>query len=94
MINQRENKIINGVNVAKLGETIEAVKGDPKLADFKFRAKNQWVDGGYNKITIDDFYGQKETKRHKNTFHLEADEPEVLLSTDKGVNPVVDCLPA
>jgi ubiquinone/menaquinone biosynthesis C-methylase UbiE len=34
--------IINGVNVTKLGQTIEAMKQNSEIAQFKFRARNQW----------------------------------------------------
>ena len=85
---QTQDTIINGVNVTKLGETIHEVRKDPNIADFKFRAKNKWEDGGYNKITIKDFFGAKENIYHKQTFHLEADEPDILLGTDKSANPV------
>ena len=38
-------KMKNGVDVEKLGATIEAVQNDPSLAKFEFRAKNNWING-------------------------------------------------
>jgi len=80
--------IRNGVNVTKLGETIEAVKQQPEIAQFKFRARNQWDTGGHNVATIDSFYGACEEMEHKQPFVMHADEPPVLLGEDNGANPV------
>ncbi|MGV7221924.1 MAG: OsmC family protein [Nitrospinales bacterium] len=82
-----EQNIINGVNINDLGETIKAVSETPDLANFKFRANNQWVKGGHNQINLESYYGTcKEIKRDQ-TIKLDADEPPVLLGTDKGANP-------
>lgn len=83
-----EAKIINGVNVSQLFETIDVIKQKPEIAKFKFRATNKWVNGGHNTTMIKDFYGagQEDTTRMK-TFVMEADEPAVLLGEDAGANP-------
>ncbi|MGE0565035.1 MAG: OsmC family protein [Pseudolabrys sp.] len=83
-----KGNIVNGVDRDKLFGTIEAVKADPELAKFEFRLSNQWVDGGENRSSIDGFYGTKQELKHKQPFFLVNDEPEVLLSGDKGPNPV------
>ncbi len=80
--------MVNGVDTAKLFATIDAVNADPALATFKFRLFNQWVGGGENRSRIDDFYGASQEMRHKQPFFLINDEPEVLLSEDRGANPV------
>jgi uncharacterized OsmC-like protein len=80
--------MMNGVDVDALGATIEAVRADPEVADFEFRLANQWVDGGLNRSTIDDFRGATQEMRHTAIFELVNDEPAVLLSGDKGPNPV------
>ena len=80
--------ILNGVNVTKLGQTVEAVKQQPELGQFKFRAKNQWDIGAHNVATVDSFYGTCQELNHKQPFKLHADEPAVLLGKDQGVNPV------
>ncbi len=80
--------ILNGVNVTKLGQTIEAVKQTPEIAKFKFRARNQWDTGGHNVATVDSFYGTSQELQHKQPFVMHADEPPVLLGDDNGANPV------
>lgn len=52
--------MVNGINVDALQETVEAVKKDPGIAEFKFRVKNSWQDGTRSQATIQGFYGAKE----------------------------------
>jgi len=77
---------VNGVDTGKLSATIEAIKADASLANFQFRLSNQWVGGGENHSRIDNFYGVGQEMRHKQPFFLVGDEPEVLLSGDRGPN--------
>ncbi|MDC6365125.1 MULTISPECIES: OsmC family protein [Flavobacteriaceae] len=81
--------IKNGVNVDQLVETINAVQGDPKLAKFQFRAKNNWIDGGHCITSIKEYYGvgEEHTERKEGAFTMEADHVEVLLGEDKAPNP-------
>jgi uncharacterized OsmC-like protein len=80
---------VNGVNVQKLSKTVDAIKENPNLAKFKFRAKNKWVNGGHTHSSVKDFYGAgKEDTSRKSSFEFEADEPAVLLGEDLGANPV------
>ena len=37
-IEQVEQKIVNGVNVTKLGSTMDAIKNSPIISKFNFRA--------------------------------------------------------
>ena len=83
-----QDTILNGVNVTKLGQTIEAVKRQPEIGQFKFRARNQWDNGGHNQATVDTFYGACQEMEHKQPFVMDADEPAVLLGEDNGANPV------
>jgi uncharacterized OsmC-like protein len=78
----------NGVNVTKLGQTIEAVKQQPQIGQFKFRVRNQWDNGSHSVATVDTFYGTCEELEHKRPFVMHADEPPVLLGQDNGANPV------
>jgi len=86
---------VNGVNVDKLSETIEAVKAMPVNAQFRFRVTNEWRGGGLNRSTAREFYGtsQEQSDRRK-TFVLDADEPPLLLGRDKAANPVEHLLHA
>ncbi len=87
--------MLNGVNVDQLIGTIEAIKANPGLARFQFRATNTWVNGGHSRTTIQSFYGagQEDTSRAK-PFVLEGDEPPVLLGGNAGPNAVEAALHA
>lgn len=47
----------NGVNTPALLATIDAVKGAPDLAKFRFRATNRWVSGTYSESRVESFSG-------------------------------------
>lgn len=81
--------ILNEVNVTQLVETINAIKENPDLAQFQFRAHNEWQGGGHSQTTIQGFYGagQEDTSRSQ-PFVLEGDEPPVLLGQNAGPNAV------
>ncbi len=85
----RAQSRVNGVNVDQLVETINAIEESPDLARFKFRAHNEWVDGGYSRTTMQEFYGagQDDTSRSE-PFVLDGDEPPVLLGSNRGPNAV------
>jgi uncharacterized OsmC-like protein len=81
-------KMVNGVNVEQLFSTIDQVKANPKIAQFKFRAKNTWVDGTHNQATIKDFYGALQEDDTRDPLIFELDEPPVLCGKNLGANPV------
>jgi hypothetical protein len=85
---------INGVAVDELFRTIDAVKKSPVIATFKFRAENQWIEGGHNRTTLKNFYGTQQDHEHRSPFVLDADEPPLLLGRDIGPNPVEYALTA
>jgi uncharacterized OsmC-like protein len=88
MTTTTEPAIRNGVDTQQLFGTLDALKADPALARFQFRARNRWIDGAHNRSTIRDFYAakQEDTSRSKE-FVLEAGEPAILLGSDTGPNP-------
>lgn len=79
----------NGVNVEQLVQTIDAIKGDPKIAEFQFRSHTTWQGGGSSRTEIQGFYGagQEDTSREE-PFVLIGDEPPVLLGANAGANAV------
>ena len=80
---------INGLDSAKIVETANALKADPTLALFEFRALNRWITGGENRSTIRDFYGAgAEDESRSEPFVFTNGEPPVLLGRNEGANPV------
>jgi uncharacterized OsmC-like protein len=79
----------NGVDVPTLFATLDAVKASPQIAEFRFRARNVWINGTHNRTTIQGFYGagQEDTSRTE-PFEYDADHPAVLVGTNQGPTPV------
>jgi len=79
----------NGIDVGRLVETIEAIKSDPDLGAFTFRAKSSWVDGTHNVGEIAGFtHAGGEDESRAVPFVLQGDEPPVLLGSNNGPNAV------
>jgi hypothetical protein len=87
-------KIVNGVNVTAVEDTVKAIEGQPDIANFKFRISNKWISGGHNHSTVGDFFGANQENAHEKTHELDADEPPILAGTDRGANPVEHLLNA
>jgi len=83
-----QEKRVNGVNVDQLVSTIEQVKKNPEIAQFKFRATNAWIDGTHNRATVKDFYGALKEDASRDPLVFELDEPPVLCGQNLGANPV------
>ena len=80
---------MNGLDVQAAMDTIGAIKADPGLARFQFRARNTWVNGGENRSVIRDFYGAgREDDSRSMAFEFTNGEPPVLLGDNEGANPV------
>jgi uncharacterized OsmC-like protein len=77
-----ENPRRNGVDVATLFATLDAVKGQPEIAKFQFRARNTWLSGTHSRSEISGFYGAGQEMQHKKVTVVESDHPEVLVGTD------------
>jgi uncharacterized OsmC-like protein len=79
----------NGIDVAALLETIDAIKAKPELANFTFRASTSWQDGMHSNAQIGSFlHAGAEDETREQPFALVGDEPPVLLGQNKGPNAV------
>ena len=79
----------NGLDMEALVGTVAAIKQDPSLGQFEFRATNRWVDGGENRSRIKEFYGAgSEDESRTEAFEFTNGEPPVLLGANEGANPV------
>jgi len=85
---KQEAKMINGVNVTQLFNTIDVINQTPDVSKFKFRATNSWQAGTYNQATVKSFYGALQEDDSRSPMVFEIDEPPVLLGDNKGANPV------
>lgn len=78
----------NGVDTATLFATLDAVKAQPDIGVFQFRASNRWVSGTHNRSTISGFYGAGQEQEHRQTFVFDADHPALLVGQDNGPTAV------
>jgi len=80
--------IRNGVDTEQVYGTLDALKAQPELARFVFRATNRWMDGTHSRTTIQDFWGagQEDSSRDE-PFELDASEPPVLFGHNEAPNP-------
>ncbi len=83
-----EHPVRNGVDTAGLFATLDAVKANPEIARFQFRASNEWLSGTNNRSTIHGFYGATQEMAHEQSWSLDADHPAVLVGRDQGPTPV------
>ena len=82
------DRVRNGVDTEQMYGTLDAIKAQPELGTFQFRARNQWIDGAHNRSTIQAFYGAgQEDATRRAAFTLDAGEPAILLGSDTGPNP-------
>jgi uncharacterized OsmC-like protein len=89
-----ENPRINGVDTATLFGTLDAVKAQPGIAKFQFRAANTWVNGTHSRSTFSGFFGAGQELQHRQVTSVEADHPEVLTGEDHAPTPVEHLLHA
>jgi uncharacterized OsmC-like protein len=83
-----EQTIDNGVNVGALLDARQALSEAPEAAQFKWRAKCEWVKGTHSRSSVEEFYGLGEEQTHKTKFTFDSDHPEVFASEDHGATPV------
>ncbi|MDW5562327.1 MAG: OsmC family protein [Methanomassiliicoccus sp.] len=89
---QEMRQSINGVDIKKLEETIQAINGDPDMASFTFHAVNEWVDGARNKTIVQRYEGGNRSVVHPQPFVIHSDEPEFLLGEDSAPSSIVSLL--
>jgi uncharacterized OsmC-like protein len=89
MTSTQTRPALNGVDVPTLFATLDAVKAQPEIAQFQFRARNEWISGTHNRSTIQGFYGagQEDTSRTQ-PFTFDADHPAVLVGSNNAPTAV------
>lgn len=81
--------MVNGFRPEEITATLNALKENPALAKFEWRAHNKWLTGGHNRSHIQDFYGGgKEDTSRTEPFIVDNAEPPILLGNNEGPNPV------
>ena len=79
---------MNGVNTPTLLATINAVGGQPELANFQFRASSRWISGTHSQSVMHGFSGAGGEHQHIAPYMADGDHPGVLCGADAGPTPV------
>src|ERR1051326_3904862 len=79
----------DGVDTTVLFATLDAIKQQPELARFQFRASNTWVGGVHYRSTIHGFYAacQEDTSRAKPSPVTPASRPCCWAPTRARIRP-------
>ena len=78
----------NGIDVAQVYGTLDAIAADSSLARFEFRVSNRWIDGPHSRSTIQGFHGAgQEDATRERPFVVDASEPPVLFGHNEAPNP-------
>lgn len=85
---KRKPEPLNGVDTPTLFATVDAVRAQPELAKFQFRATNRWQQGTHSRTRIESFRGAGEERAHVQAFTYDADHPQVLVGRDQAPLPV------
>jgi uncharacterized OsmC-like protein len=85
MLDTVKNAPINGLDLAALGELVEAIENDVAKAKAGFQVTTRWAGQTRSESVVDgfDIGGQRVARSHK----IVADEPCELLGTDGAPNP-------
>lgn len=84
----REPVPLNGVDTPNLFATINAVAQNPELAEFRFRAKNRWLNGTHSRTEIGTFSGAGGEHSHSRRFDYDADHHPVLCGQGNAPAPI------
>lgn len=85
---------LNGVDVPTLFATVDAVRQQPELARFQFRATTEWLSGTHNRTRIGSFHGAGGEQHRDQEFTVDADHPTVLVGADHAPTPAEHLLQA
>jgi len=82
---EQTSNIVNGIDVAALGQAVAAIVADPSQGQVTFRANTSWEGGARSRSRIRSFdvAGQELPRRHD----VCADEPTEMLGSNTAPNP-------
>lgn len=86
---------VNGVSVRALFDAANEISKEGVLGRYRFRAHNQWLDGGHTRTTVKDFFGAgtEQTSRTR-PLVVESDIPALFRGGDRGMDPLEHLLAA
>jgi uncharacterized OsmC-like protein len=77
----------NGVNVDALLGARDHMTEMPELAQFRWRADCEWVNGTHSRTTVEKFSGAGGDQTHRQPYSVDTDHPELFAAADNGPTP-------
>lgn len=77
----------NGVNTEALIGARGAFAEAPQAAQFTFRSTCDWIEGTYNRSSINGYFGLGQEHQRVRTFGIESDHPTVFAAADRAPTP-------
>ena len=78
----------HGVDTPTLIATLGAVREQPELAKFQFRARNRWINGTHSRSVMNEHTGAGGPQSRAADFVADSDHTKVLCGGDNGPTPV------
>lgn len=92
---EKTNHVVNGIDTEQVAAVASKIANGENYGKFKWRAKNQWIDGSRNQSTIQGFYaGGEENTDRKQALTVDADQPIFLAGHNTAPNSVEHLLHA
>lgn len=85
MLDTVKTKNINGIDLERLGEIVQAIETDMSQAQLAFQVKTSWAGGTRSESVVDHLYHGD--RRYARSHRIVADEPSELGGGDTGPNP-------
>jgi uncharacterized OsmC-like protein len=86
---------VNGICLRRYYGSIDAIRENPDLSEFRFRSRSQWLDGASTRSIVKDFYGTEKEHRSRHTpFVVNTDMPGVFDGEDSAASPLEQLLVA
>jgi uncharacterized OsmC-like protein len=85
MLDTAKNTRVNDIDLAALGDVVEAIGADPAKAIVGFNVTTRWLGQTRSESAVDSYVIGGE--RVERSFRIVADEPEELLGTNSAPNP-------
>lgn len=85
MLDTVKNACVNDIDLAALGDVVEAIDADAKKALVSFNVTTRWLGQTRSESEVESYTIGGE--RIARSFRIRADEPEELLGTNSAPNP-------
>lgn len=92
---EKTNMQVNGIDTEQVANLATKISEDEAFGKFKWRAKNQWINGSRSRTFIQGYFaGSEEKSSRKQALTVDADQPDFLAGHNTAPNSVEHLLHA